>query len=71
MSGFAIGVVAISVVLVIYALIKSAMKTDPNAWYGMMACGGCGYTWRSRRNTPPASCPRCNTKRIEAVLGVR
>jgi rubrerythrin len=36
-------------------------------WYGKMRCGSCGYIWQSRRNTPPARCPRCSTTNIYVV----
>ena len=42
---------------------------DPNLWYGSMGCYACGYLWQSRKNTPPASCPKCRSKSITIITG--
>ena len=44
-------------------------ERDPEKWYGKMACFSCGYLWPSRRNTPPARCPRCRSNQIGPQLG--
>jgi Zn finger protein HypA/HybF involved in hydrogenase expression len=36
-------------------------------WYGEMHCMSCDYTWKSRRNTPPARCARCSSSDIQIV----
>jgi len=37
---------------------------DKSVWYGAMRCEQCFYQWQSRKNTPPAKCPKCGTKKI-------
>jgi ribosomal protein L40E len=36
-------------------------------WYGAMRCRKCLYQWQSRRNTPPAKCPKCGTREIRPI----
>lgn len=36
-------------------------------WYGEMHCSSCGYSWNSRRGTPPAKCAGCNSRKIYPV----
>jgi predicted RNA-binding Zn-ribbon protein involved in translation (DUF1610 family) len=40
---------------------------DKLVWYGAMRCASCFYQWQSRKNTPPAKCPKCGTKNIHTV----
>lgn len=63
-----VGFVAFLVVVIILLLIKAATY-DPTKWYGEMKCGKCGYDWKSRRKTPPASCPNCRSKLISRITG--
>ena len=51
-------------------LIAFAVTYDPNKWYGKMKCMKCGYHWSSRRNTPPARCPKCGSNTIITVKGL-
>ena len=54
----------------VFIVIASAfMKRDPSKWYGDMLCMGCGYRWVSRKNQPPARCPKCSGQYIHAVTG--
>lgn len=36
-------------------------------WYGAMFCHACGYQWKARRQTPPAKCAGCGSRRIEPI----
>lgn len=40
---------------------------DKPAWYGAMRCTQCFYQWQSRKNTPPAKCPKCGAKKIDPI----
>jgi rubrerythrin len=40
-----------------------------NGWFGAMKCNSCGYTWKSRKNTPPTQCPSCRSKNIQIRKG--
>lgn len=37
------------------------------SWSGSMSCSSCGYIWESRRSTPPAKCPSCNSEFIKKI----
>lgn len=36
-------------------------------WKGEMLCNSCFYRWKSRRSSPPARCPKCNSTSLEAI----
>ena len=65
--GQLVGVIVLAFVMILWAL--GAFKPDPNKWYGKMRCQRCGYQWQSKRRTPPARCPKCNSTGIEVTLG--
>lgn len=40
---------------------------SPLIWKGEMRCNNCQYLWQSRRSSPPARCPKCNSKNLTAL----
>ncbi len=65
-----IGYIIFGVLTLILIIVSAAVvKRDPNKWYGKMSCTKCGYQWDSRRNTPPARCPKCRSNSIRPVNG--
>lgn len=58
----------IGIYIVIIGVITSESEIEEyEAWYGDMKCFSCLYYWKSRRNTPPAKCPRCSSKNIKTI----
>ena len=46
-------------------------KEPDLVWYRQMACYGCGYRWKSRRNTPPAKCANYGGRNIVPIMEPR
>ena len=70
-TGRVIGIIVAAIVIVVALFLKAVGITgkDPNRWYGKMNCERCGYSWESRRDTPPAQCPNCRSRFIATQLG--
>lgn len=47
---------------------KYSPKKDVIMWYREMFCESCGYSWKSRRPTPPAKCPSCNSRSVTPLV---
>jgi hypothetical protein len=36
-------------------------------WKGKMSCNKCQYLWQSRKPSPPARCPKCNSSNLTVL----
>jgi len=62
-----IGIAIFIIVLAIYDS-KNTEVEKYEEWHGQMGCHSCGYTWQSRRNTPPSRCAGCSSTSIKANM---
>lgn len=45
----------------------SATDLSKIVWNGKMSCNKCQYLWQSRKASPPARCPKCNSSNLIAL----
>jgi len=61
------GIGALFIIAVIFGSLNLE-EEKYEEWYGEMHCSSCGYSWQSRRNSPPAKCANCSSKTIEPCM---